>query len=162
MPRTLASALAAAGAAAFLSGLAAHAWAEPAPPGCRWQTGDGAEILACKDAQGYWRRSGDGEIVGYDPPRRKTPAAAPASSRPAPVVAALPPSPAPATPAAPAPESPPSRVEAPAVEAAPAPPQPPVAEPPAEPAPPPSPFAAILRWILNLWRNLNSWLEGLF
>jgi hypothetical protein len=33
------------------------------PPGCRWQ----GETLACKDGKGYWRRSGDGEIVGTYP-----------------------------------------------------------------------------------------------
>ncbi|MFN3523596.1 MAG: hypothetical protein ACK4YQ_15220, partial [Phenylobacterium sp.] len=63
---------------------AAGASAEPAPAGCRWQSAPGGQILACKDAQGYWRRSGDNEIVGYDPPRVKPPPA----PRPQPAAAA--------------------------------------------------------------------------
>src|SRR4051812_19930624 len=48
-------------AGASLAAATAVAAQDRPPPGCRWQGGD---TLACKDGKGYWRRSGDGEIVG--------------------------------------------------------------------------------------------------
>lgn len=64
------------------------------PPGCRWQ--DGGATLACKDGKGYWRRSGDGEIVGRYAVAKPKPKPAPkpvAEAAPAPPVYAPPPAP---------------------------------------------------------------------
>lgn len=155
-------------AAATLVGLAL---AQPAPaqdrppPGCRWQSGDGGQILACKDAKGYWRRSGDDEIVGYDPPRVKpkpkpavmpapaaTPGPAPAPS--APIAAAPTPGPAPVETMASAPTSGALEAADAAVPAAATAEPPPAA--PAPQAPPAKPgfFAA-------LWAKIVAWWEGL-
>lgn len=147
-----------------VAGYAAPALAaEPAPPGCRWQGASGGQILACKDRQGYWRRQGDDEIVGYDPPKprpRPTPAAPP----PPPAVegatlAPLPPAP---------PEMPnvvraddagltPDTAAMTAAQTSPAPP-----EPPTEPTPPMSPLEAFFHWLLQLWRGFTTWLGSLF
>jgi len=146
----------------LLAPAAAQAQDAP-PPGCRWQNGDGGVILACKDSKGYWRRSGDDEIVGYDPPKARPkpkPAVVPAPQpavAPKPVVAAAPPpqsvqapEPAPppqAEPPAPAPVQPPA--------AAPTPPEPP-------PGPPLTPVERLFHWLAQALRNLFAWIGGLF
>lgn len=163
---------------------------EAPPPGCRWQNGDGAAILACKDAEGYWRRSGDGEIVGYDPPRRRPPAAqktAPATPVRAPVSPMLAPraaapdrAPAPTASAAavgarPAPAEPNPGLAPNAPQAAqPVAPEAKAAAPEAGPessakamtpeppsTPPLTPIEAFFHWLLQLWRSLQSWIAGL-
>lgn len=147
----------------FVVGPAAFA-AEPAPPGCRWQQASGGQILACKDSQGYWRRQGDDEIVGYDPPKSKPrpQPAAPPPQRPEPEPSAA----LQAAPAAPAEmpdivradETPPAAEEAAlTAQVSPTPP-----EPPTEPAPPRSPLEAFFRWLLQLWRGFTTWLGSLF
>ena len=149
----------------LLAPAAAQAQDAP-PPGCRWQNGDGGVILACKDSKGYWRRSGDDEIVGYDPPPRPKPRPAPAAK---PAVAAAAPVPAPAANPAPVPEAAPAPVQPEATSTAPAPAEAPEAapaaaapEPPAQPLPPLTPLGAFFHWLLGLWRSLGAWIAGLF
>lgn len=169
----MAKRLTAALAATMTTLLASPAPAQDAPPpGCRWQNGDGGVILACKDAKGYWRRSGDGEIVGYDPPKvrpkpKPKPAAAPApqpSSAPQSVVA---PPPAP-EPSVQTPEPPPqAEPAAPVAVQAPAPPPvPPPAAAPAPPEQPPgpplTPVERLFHWLAQAFRNLLAWIGGLF
>ncbi|MDP3175608.1 MAG: hypothetical protein Q8M88_14340, partial [Phenylobacterium sp.] len=74
-----------AGAVVLAAPLAANAQ-DAAPPGCRWQPYSGDTVLACKDGKGYWRRSGDDEIVGRY--AVTTPAKPKSKPNPAPVVAA--------------------------------------------------------------------------
>lgn len=140
------------------------------PPGCRWQSGDGGEILACKDSQGYWRRSGDDEIVGYDPPPRtkpRPPAAprtTPAATTPASPTAVPSPTTAPAPPPAPVPAvtpAPAAPVVAEMAEPAPA----AVPAPPTAPAAPAEPTAAAPAakpgFFAVLWAKIVAWWEGL-
>ena len=57
-----------------LAGGAAMAQERDAPPpGCRWMGDD----LGCKDGRGYYRRAGDGEIIGTYPMARPKPKPAP-------------------------------------------------------------------------------------
>jgi hypothetical protein len=115
--------------AAAVTALGAQAAAaqDQAPPGCRWQ--DGGETLACEDGHGYWRRSGDGEIVGVYAvakpkpkpvvaPRPQAAAAAPPAAEPAPP----PPTPQPEVAAAPPGEPAAAQAAPPAAVVQPAPP----------------------------------------
>jgi len=141
--------------------LAAAALAQPAPaqdrppPGCRWQNGDGGQILACKDRRGYWRRAGDDEIVGYDPPRKP---------RPKPVAASVPTA---ATPVAPAPTAAAPAAPDPAMAevSAPTPAAPDVASQaaPAAATTPPTPEATPAKpgFFAAVWAKLLAWWEGL-
>jgi hypothetical protein len=62
---------------AFSAFAAAAVAQDRPPPGCRWQDFQGEETLACKDGKGYWRRSGDDEIVGTYPLPKPKPKPAP-------------------------------------------------------------------------------------
>ncbi|WP_374575942.1 hypothetical protein [Phenylobacterium sp.] len=146
-------------AAALALAAATTAAAEPAPPGCRWQDAAGGQILACKDAEGYWRRAGDNEIVGYDPPKTHRPAPKPAAA----AAAAPKAEPAPAVQAATEAAAPPAQLDngpavAPDMIQAPAAPP----EPPQEPKPPASPIERLIQWLMNLWRGFWLWLGSLF
>lgn len=154
--------------ALLVAAFAGPSAAEPAPPGCRWQSSSGGQVLACKDAQGYWRRSGDNEIVGYDPPRAR-PAAKPAPpADPPPPQTPPPDSPALMAGPPPPPMDLPDVVRAPdgaaplagpdaqPAQAGPAPPEPPI-----EPRPPMSPLERFFHWLLQLWRGFTAWLASL-
>jgi hypothetical protein len=154
---------AAAAAALLVVILGPAARAEQAPPGCRWQSSPGGQILACKDAEGYWRRSGDNEVVGYDPPRvRPAAPAKPASatsSAQAPSTIAPPPPPVHDAPTAPGPSELNLTQASPPVVAADeaVPPEPPV-----EPRPTRSPLERVLDWLLGLWWNFWTQVTALF